>query len=498
MSTTYPTTKQSIPNPVSTDLLENADATLDHDYQHSTLNDTIEALQDKVGIDGSAVTTTHDYKLSAVTGSEKALTSGTSTQSVTGLTLVTPALTLGSDATGDMYYRNSGGVLTRLPAGTDGQIISYSSGIPTTIANPAAADASTTVKGVVEEATQAEVNAGTAVGDTGARLFVNPSTLASSLLNNTILFGDGSDGDVVISSNTTLTRDMYYDDLTIDATFTLSTGGFRIFVKGTLTNNGTIANNGGNGGNGGNASASTGGTAGSAGTVGASTTVVAGSAGTAGTAGVAINAGSSGSTSSSARTNSIGAIGGIGGVGGTATGNGTNNGGAVAPAGAITTSASSVKSGVDALTQSNIVGVFQLGSGGTGGTGGGASNSSGGNNAGGGGGGGGGAGGLVIIVAKQLAGTGALNAIGGNGGNGGNAFVGTGNSGAGGGGTGGGGAGGVILLISLTKTNPYTTSVVGGSTGATVGTGATSGSGFTGSNGALGTNGTAGTVFFII
>lgn len=47
-------------------------------------------------------------------------------------------------------------------------------------------------------------------------------------------FGDGSDGDVTISSNTSLTRDMYYDDLTIQTGFTLSTKGYRIFVKGTL------------------------------------------------------------------------------------------------------------------------------------------------------------------------------------------------------------------------------------------------------------------------
>ena len=34
--------------------------------------------------------------------------------------------------------------------------------------------ASTTVAGLVEEATQAQVNAGTATGETGARLFINP------------------------------------------------------------------------------------------------------------------------------------------------------------------------------------------------------------------------------------------------------------------------------------------------------------------------------------
>lgn len=63
-------------------------------------------------------------------------------------------------------------------------------------------------------------------------------------------FGDGSDGDVVISSNTSLTRDMYYDDLTINNGITLSTKGYRIFVKGTLNCEwtGKIASNGWAGG----------------------------------------------------------------------------------------------------------------------------------------------------------------------------------------------------------------------------------------------------------
>lgn len=41
-------------------------------------------------------------------------------------------------------------------------------------------NASTTTKGIVEEATAAEVAAGTAEGATGARLFINPSTLSST------------------------------------------------------------------------------------------------------------------------------------------------------------------------------------------------------------------------------------------------------------------------------------------------------------------------------
>lgn len=63
-----------------------------HVTAHQNIQDAIEAIEAKVGVNSSAVTTSHDYKLSAVTGSAKALTSGTSTQSVTNLTLITPAL----------------------------------------------------------------------------------------------------------------------------------------------------------------------------------------------------------------------------------------------------------------------------------------------------------------------------------------------------------------------------------------------------------------------
>lgn len=64
------------------------------------------------------------------------------------------------------------------------------------------------------------------------------------------VFGDGSDGDITISSNTTLTRDMFYNSLTISNGVILNTGGYRIFVRETLTNNGTIERNGNNGTNG--------------------------------------------------------------------------------------------------------------------------------------------------------------------------------------------------------------------------------------------------------
>ena len=177
MAITFPTTLDTLSNPASSDALNSNGG---HALQHANANDAIEALEAKVGIDSSAVTTSLSYKLGAVTGSEKALTSGTSTQTVSGLTLTSPVINVGSDATGDMYYRSSG-AFSRLAIGTSGQILSVSvGGLPQWIANPSAADADTTTKGVSEKATTAEINSGSATGGTGASLFMSPDQFIAS------------------------------------------------------------------------------------------------------------------------------------------------------------------------------------------------------------------------------------------------------------------------------------------------------------------------------
>lgn len=80
MSTNYPTGLDTLTNPTATDAV----ATVSHSSQHANANDAIEALQTKVGIDGSAVTTSHDYKLSSVTSTAKAV-STQGTQSIAGV-----------------------------------------------------------------------------------------------------------------------------------------------------------------------------------------------------------------------------------------------------------------------------------------------------------------------------------------------------------------------------------------------------------------------------
>lgn len=154
--TNFPTSLDSLVNPLGTDSM----SSVSHASQHTNANDAIEALQAKVGIDGSAVTTSHDYKLSGVTGSDKAV-SKTGTETLTNKTLTAPQINFGSDATGDLIYRTGAGVTARLPIGSTDQILAVQSGVPTWIANPSASAASDTVAGIVELATTAETTTGT-------------------------------------------------------------------------------------------------------------------------------------------------------------------------------------------------------------------------------------------------------------------------------------------------------------------------------------------------
>jgi|DEB0MinimDraft_6_1074348.scaffolds.fasta_scaffold01390_6 hypothetical protein len=62
-----------------------------------------------------------------------------------------------------------------------------------------------------------------------------PEPIFLERLGGDEIYGFGQDGDVTITANTSLTRDMYYNDLTINANCDLDTNGYKIFVKGTLT-----------------------------------------------------------------------------------------------------------------------------------------------------------------------------------------------------------------------------------------------------------------------
>jgi len=55
-----------------------------------------------------------------------------------------------------------------------------------------------------------------------------------------LIFGHGGDGDVTITTNTSLTEDKYYSNLTVNSGKVLNPNGFRVFVKNTLTLNGDL------------------------------------------------------------------------------------------------------------------------------------------------------------------------------------------------------------------------------------------------------------------
>lgn len=275
----------------------------------------------------------------------------------------------------------------------------------------------------------------------------NSNFQMTSPISNTVadlsssIFGDGSDGSATISGNTTLTSDKYYINLTINNGITLNTGGFRIFVNGTLTNNGTIANNGGN------ASGTTAGTAGAAGTLGG---------GGAGASGVSQSSGAGGggggvvwiSAKTVAVQGTITATGGNGGNGTAGTGNGVisgASGGTIGVSNMNTKNISIMSVFIDTLNMQTLSG----GAGGASGSG-------------------NGAGTAGTSITRTLIQTG----TGGNSGN----CAGT-NTGTGGG---GGGQGGVIYFRYKTLTTSGTLTVTGGNAGTGAGTG---GNGTAGSSG---------------
>jgi len=100
MATNFPTSLDSLTNPATSDQLSNPS----HAAQHANANDAIEQLQAKVGINGSAVTTSHDYKIAQLEAAITAGVSGTKliyqdvrNQSGVSLTKGTPVRVTGSD-----------------------------------------------------------------------------------------------------------------------------------------------------------------------------------------------------------------------------------------------------------------------------------------------------------------------------------------------------------------------------------------------------------------
>ena len=281
---------------------------------------------------------------------------------------------------------------------------------------------------------------------------------------------DFSAGTLTATSNVyTLPRDLYCRNLTVAATYTLNTAGYRIFATGTATINGAISHNGRN------AVGSAGGAATMGGGIGVP--LAAGGAGQNGGTGT-------GSQGQSPQYFPSSYGNGAGGSGGAGAGGAINTGGTPPYASTVMRSAShqALSAFFGMMTYFNSSNIY---SGGTntvvqaieGGRGG----SSGAGDATNSGGGGGGAAGVCIVNARYLTGSGSIAA---NGGNGGAATVG--NCG------GGGGASGGVCFVN-TADAAGTVSGLPAWTGTVTANGGTGGAGF--GTGTAGSTANAGLAF---
>lgn len=259
------------------------------------------------------------------------------------------------------------------------------------------------------------------------------------------LFGNGADGNVTISTTVTLTRDMFYQNLTINNGGTLVPAGYRVWVRGTLTiNSGGAINNNGPAGTNPSGAASVGATLGGSNDGGNGTT----------------GAGGAGNSISGAAT----PVGGTAGAGGAGSNGGGGAAGVISAAG--TTSYGNVANafpfcffGAGIANAGSVI----LRAGACGGAGGGNGSNTG---------GGGGAGGTATLInANTIVNNGTISANGGAG-----AAGGLNNCGGG-----GGGGGGPVIINTASLTGSGSVTSTGGAAGTAGG-----GSGLIGTAGGAG------------
>lgn len=367
------------------------------------------------------------------------------------------------------------------------------------------------------------------------------STVEDTFVTTSIggFFGSGKDGSstfdpaIYPGKQYILSRDMFWENLTIKDGMVIRPNGWKIFVKEKLNVvHGGISRNGGNGGNGNNGSdGSAGGGGGTGGlpnvipsTSSATSSICGGLIGSTGGNGGAGRLGGNGFNGSAGgggtgATNGKGTFGinGVSGANGGGSGQlvGINGGtgGTYGIGGTFTWSTPLIQAiGVEFLQAFTnwvmlisghypILFSWNANSGGSGGGGGGGGDGQGFGGGAGGGGASGDSGGCIYIAAKtlEIKSAGYITANGGSGGNGGDGGDGFdtipgGNAGGGAGGAGGdGGSGGIVVLVTGNRTEVSGTVSASGGTGGTGGTGGSPvGTGAAGGNGTNGSTGSAG------
>lgn len=228
----YPGTIDNFSDPQGTTLI----ATDDHALQHRTAGSAIEALERKVGF-GASLPTVNTILVGA-NGSQSSwgtvwnqanlgsprITGGTINNTLgTAGTLVNPTITLSSDAQGDMYYRNSGGSVSRLGIGTDGQILTTNGTTPSWGAGVSdgwnSYTAVTPTRSSADNPTYVLSFAGvdlTSVLSVGMKIRITQSTVKYFIItaiafstNTTVTVYGGTDYDVDDTSSTAITAFAY-------------------------------------------------------------------------------------------------------------------------------------------------------------------------------------------------------------------------------------------------------------------------------------------------
>lgn len=162
---------------------------------------------------------------SGVTGSSLTsvgtLTSGTAG---TGFVLAGVTVTVGSDGTGDIHYRNSGGIFTRLAIGSTGNVLTVAGGLPSWAAPGAAAAGSLT------GATLAAGVTASSLTSLGTITSLTATTINAFTLGGTISGGGNQINNVIIGNSTPLA-----------GTFTALTANTSLSVTGTALFTNTAA-----------------------------------------------------------------------------------------------------------------------------------------------------------------------------------------------------------------------------------------------------------------